>query len=76
MSNTLGHMGQAMTIITRVTRFLRGVPARETGAQALGRMWAMDPDAVNPYARGTVEHDEWAASRENRQKLLAFVLLW
>lgn len=65
-----------MTIISRVTRFVRGTPARETGAQALGRLCAMDPRAVNPYAQGTAEYVQWAASRANRQKLLAFMLLW
>lgn len=63
-------------IMTRVIEFVRGVPARETAAQALGRGWAMDPAAVNPYAHGTQEHLEWATARADRQKWLAVVLLW
>lgn len=65
-----------MAMSARIMRFLRGVPGNETNAQTLGRLCALDPHAVNPYREGSTGHTEWARSREARQKLLAYMLLW
>ncbi|WP_157122959.1 hypothetical protein [Pandoraea oxalativorans] len=65
-----------MAMSSRIIRFLLGVPGRESDAQKLGRLCALVPNAVNPYRKGTAAHTEWASSREDRQKLLAYIFLW
>lgn len=65
-----------MAMSSRIIRFLRGAPGKESDAQKLGRLCALDPHAVNPYHKGSAAHAEWASSREDRQKLLAYIFLW
>ncbi|VVE85559.1 hypothetical protein [Pandoraea sputorum] len=65
-----------MAMSSRIIRFLRGVPGNDTDAQRLGRLCALDANAVNPYRKGSIAHGEWTTSRQDRQKLLAYILLW